>query len=306
MNLPKPLKPLIPVAVSLLTFAVVLWVLGWAGLLSGSSSVATVSLTGAFVTTLVTLVGIFVKQAADERAETRLKLEAGISAIQLFAGPDGKPSLPTQRAGALLMLSSLGHHHLTLALGAVLLPSKELDAASAARIIGSAMEGGDESIRRYAVNLFVGQAPKLVTPTGFEAPEPILNGCEGYSSYVRLWAAVGIVRLLTSRELGTWREKYPYPLNAAVSALALLWQNEPDGAPGKRNLAAILHAALVELVPGSDATLGHPRKDISLAAARTDTEDMAASGKLACAAVSALHSLAEGEVTSMSEVFADG
>jgi hypothetical protein len=301
MNRSRLSSVLVPVGISVLTFVALLAAVRYAGLFTKSNGVATASVAGAFVTAMVTLVGILTKQGVDERAETRLHLEAGISAVELFAGPEGQPSLAIQRAGALIILSSLGHHKLTLALGTFMLPSGELDPATAARVLGEALETGDDSIRRYAINLFVSRAPCLLTASGYEVPEPILDGCRGYPPYIRLWSAIGMVRLLTSREVDSWRNGHRFSLNAAIVSLALLWQNEWDR-PGRRNLAAIVRATL-ELVPDLSGKLGHHKRIIDVAKVRRATAGAEASGPLVTAAVEALKLLGVGGATGMAEVF---
>jgi hypothetical protein len=299
----KPLRIMFPVVVSVVTFVVLVLILRQAGLFSKSNAVASASLAGAFLTAMVALVGTLIKQGSDERAETRLQLEAGISALELFADPQGDPSLAIQRTGALIILSSLGHHRLTLSLGAALLPSGELEPAPAARLIGGALETGDESIRRYAVNLFVGQAPQFLTPTGYEAPEPILDGCKDYSSYVRTWSAIGMVRLLTSRDLASWKLDHRFSLNAAIVALVLLWKYESKWRrTRRRDLAGIVKAVLA-LVPELNTKLAHHRTTVDLAKVRKKTLSAVATGSLAIAAVDALAALGNGEATGMAKLF---
>jgi len=204
---------------------------------------ATLALVGAFLAAVVSLIGMLLKHSIDRRAEARLrveternaaleresaarlKMEAAIRAIQLLATSAGTPTLPLQRAGALLALSSLGQHQLTLALLAELLDRGECEPSTIAFVINNALVSGDASVQVDAMAVLYVHAPKLLTKSGFEWPGALSYAVEGLSEYVNEWAPLAIAKLLASRSLSDWLSNHYYAAGAIVASVGRLWRH---------------------------------------------------------------------------------
>ena len=114
---------------------------------------AALALVGTIVGAVVSIVGVILKHSIDRQAETRqeiesrrsdalqreaeqrLKLEAGVRALQLFSTSSGDLTPAVQRDGALFMLANLGQHELTLQLVDNLLSEGELSAGAASSLV---------------------------------------------------------------------------------------------------------------------------------------------------------------------------
>jgi hypothetical protein len=213
--------------------------------------------------------------AMEREAETRLKLEAAIRAVQLFATQAGTPSLPIQRAGALFMLDNLGQHDLTLSLLSQLLPSKEIDSSVASTLINSALcQKSKPNVQRAAVNLLRDHSTLFLTELGFEFPGCVIDGANGLSTYVRHWAAVALVELLLARPLKKWNEQ-KYSAYVVLAALTLMWRCEPDQ-DNRADLAALL-AVIVQAFPIA-GILAHPLGDIDTTTILTEVASSVPSG----------------------------
>jgi hypothetical protein len=276
------------ILVLFVVFGVVLWqtdALVFTGTDPSSKVVAAVlALIGAFLVSVVSILGIVIKHTVDRRtedrlqaeaqrtavlqreAENRLKLEAAIGAIQLLATQSGSPSLPIQRAGALIALSSLGQHTLTLALMSELLRQGDLEPSTAAVVLDHAFMSGDGDVQTDAMARLTDSAAQLVTPTGFELPAAVLLRAQELPVHIRRWIPVVVARVLLARSLRDWNSALLAPsAYTLVGTLCLIWEAESHPA-SKRDAAAILGKVLSSFP--SDGTITHPAKTIELTSIR--------------------------------------
>ncbi|MBV9071273.1 MAG: hypothetical protein JO231_21340 [Acidobacteria bacterium] len=207
---------------------------------------ATLALIGTFLATVVTVVGLLLKHSLDTRAElrleleaqrnvalqkeaeSRLKLEAAIRAIQLFATENGTPSLPIQRAGALLALSNLGYHAFTVALLWELLDNAKVEPSTLAAVIDNALSSTEESVHRDCASILFLHAEKFVTPSGFEFPHRVVHPNPNLPTEVRIWAPLAFAKILLARPVEEWRHRHPHAAYAIVGAVADAWRCEPE------------------------------------------------------------------------------
>lgn len=281
------------VAASLIVFVAFSAVLWRAGFLTFTGSdpsakivSAALALVGAFAATTVTLLGILWKLSYDhktehrlrvesERAtaaaaedERRLKLEAAIKAIQLFATPSGTPSLPIQRTGALFALGDLGHHDLALSLLRQLILTEGVEASAMAKVLDSALTSGEKAAQHSAINLMCDFPERLLTERGCEFPLSIYNGCERMPDYVREWAAEAMTHLLLARSVEDWRLRKA-EVHSILAALSLMWLKESDDVL-KNNLSVILASGL-RLFPTHYLRHSSMKIDVSAIASATES-----------------------------------
>jgi hypothetical protein len=218
---------------------------------AGTSSSATVVaavlvLIGTFMTAVVSVIALLVKYAIDRQTEARLsvesdraqllqhdaeerfKLEASIRAIQLLAGPSGEASLPVQRAGALITLSSLGQHVLVLTLLQTLLQRNEIDAMTATQMIDRALLSGNARVQTDATSLLETYAHRFVTDYGYEFPIALLTHECDLSVYSKRWAAIAVAKVIVARPLSEWNSHHRAALDGLIGNLCLFWKSESD------------------------------------------------------------------------------
>lgn len=245
---------------------------------------AVVALIGAFLASVVSILGLVVKHTIDLRtedrleaesqrtailqreAENRLKLEAAIGAIQLLASPSGSPSLPIQRAGVLITLSSLGQHTLTLALTSELLHRNELEPSTAAVVLENAFRSGDVDVQADAMARLDDAAAQFVTPNGFDLPMFILLPSPTMPLHIRRWAPLVVAKVLMARPLRDWHSARLAPsAYTLLGTLCVVWEAESH--PSSKSDAA---AILATVLPGfpSEGAITHPVKTIELSIIR--------------------------------------
>ena len=262
---------------------------------------AVLALIGAFLASVVSILGLVVKHTIDLRtedrleaesqrtailqreAENRLKLEAAIGAIQLLASQTGAPSLPIQRAGVLITLSSLGQHTLTLALASELLHRNELEPSTASVVLEHAFKSGDVDVQADAMARLDDAAAQFVTPDGFDLPTSILMPSPKMPVHIRRWAPLVVARVLMARSLRDWQSPRLAPAAyTLLGTLCVVWESESH-LSSKRDAAAILATVL----PGfpSEGTITHPVKTIELSVIRAAVAQSEPSSEAAVALV---------------------
>jgi hypothetical protein len=195
--------------------------------------------------------------ASKKNEEKRLQMEAATKAVQLFGTNDGHEAAPIQRAGALLILASLGQHHLALSLANELLSSHSLDGRTACDLIGQALDQAlleqNQDLQIATVRLLSNQAANLVTSTGFVVPMSIANWDKRLCPYVREWAPIALGKVLMARPSSAWRLEN---VNVIIGALAIGWRGEPD-VELKNEIGAVL-ACLLRAFPECLGYIYHP------------------------------------------------
>lgn len=166
-----------------------------------------------------------------------------IRAVQLFSTSTGTLAPSIQRAGALFTLSSLAQHELALTLASELISRKEIDSTTFAALTDAALRTDDHSLHRTALNALRVHAAALVDTGGFDFPRSLLNGCAGYSDYVRDWLPIVLAHVLLAKPRIEWLSQSRYSLNTLVSALVAAWQEEHVERI-RQDTAAVLHAVI--------------------------------------------------------------
>lgn len=245
-------------------FAVVLWqsgLLNFTGTEASAKVVAAVAaLAGGLIAAIVSLTGVLLKYAIDDRAEarqsaeaernsilanetaTRLRHEAAISAVQLFTTANSALAPPAQRAAALFMLAQLGQHNLAVSLVRELVADKGITPSAAVRILDAALMSGNAEIERDIVDILYDSAAYFVTRDGFELPSLMFVGLRQRSEFFRDWVPMVMAKLLISQPRSEWRS-VPYAVNTIVGGLMNAWSDEPLDRI-KADTAAILEAIL--------------------------------------------------------------
>lgn len=255
---------------------------------------AALALVGAFLGAAVSIVGLVVKYSIDRQtesrqameseraaalqreAEQRLKLEAGVRALQLFSTNAGEPTPAIQREGALFMLANLGQHELTLQLVDELLVKGDLSPGAAVAILNQAILQGGEDQKTRAISVFSSHAASMVTPAGADVPECLLNWVPGLPPYVREWGVIALADVLLARPAEEWREKFIFQAYSLVAALGIAWTEEADPRL-RQNLGAILQPILAAF-PESQL-LCHPRLSIDTDRIRGEVTGLSPDGQ---------------------------
>ncbi len=245
---------------------------------SASVVAAALALVGAFLGTIVSLVGVLLKNSFDRQVENRqridaernaalqregeqrLKLQAAVGALQLFSTSTGTPTTDSQRNGALFALASLGQHDLTLQLVNELLQKKQLTGDTAASLLDIAFASGNVDIQQRAIEILESHTEAFITEDGMILPAALQNWTPGLPVYVREWGMYAIVEVLLQRPRVEWIEKFPYHVNGVVAALALAWHDEKD--PRLKLNAAGLLTEVLAAFPDC-GTLWHPRMAVN-------------------------------------------
>jgi hypothetical protein len=202
--------------------------------------------------------------AMQQEAEQRLTLEAATKVIQLFATSDGREAPPTQIAGGLLTLSSLGQHSLAILLTTDLLRRNKIDGSTACEVIEQALQRGSEDIQADAINVMVSYPERMLTESGMAAPTSISDWAPGLCDYVREWAPIALADIMTRRPLAEWRcDEYEGVANAVLSALALGWLHE-NNRRLKDDIGVILNCLLIAFPFSPGTQLYHPKKTIDV------------------------------------------
>ena len=251
---------------------------------------AALALLGGLVAAIVSIIGIVLKYSIDQRTETRLQIEATRAAADRKAESDRASALQTQaeqrlnleaairavellgvkkghdatiqRAGALLALSSLNQHSLTLELTSYLLEHNSLEPATACALIDAALRRGDEGVKRGAVLILYHNATRMLTETDTNAPSTITNWEDCLNTkYVRRIAVFALSRVLLARPFAIWQSRFENEMYTLVAAIGLAWQNEsePDLLSDS---GAILDAILAE--PSINGPFVLPTKTVDL------------------------------------------
>jgi hypothetical protein len=262
-------------------FLLVLWKTGFLTFTGSDPSskivAAAIALVGEFIGSIVTILGLLMKHSIDihaeqrltletdrnailqREAESRLKLEAAIRAIQLLATNSGKASPSIQCAGALYSLISLGQNELSLSLVFNLLSRKEIEADTAGDLINQVLHSCNQETQNQAINGIVDYVDSFITPIGIALPQIIMNGTSTFSTYAREWIPIVLGRTMAGRPLSEWRkmEEQAYGI---IAALCLAWEDEKEELT-KRSIGEIL----VPILKGFPEVgiMTHPQKQIN-------------------------------------------
>jgi hypothetical protein len=255
--------------------------LGEAGLLNATGqpkevTAAALALVGGLVTAVVSLFGVLLKHSVDERtaalqaeAEERLKLEAGLRAVGLFATSDGRQTPPMLHAGALYTLASLHQYELTLDLAFGCMDDGTLSPGLASGILNNVLCSTDRRAspcKASVLQRMLHRMNRVVGPHGVAIPSSIFLTPTTFPPAVRRLIPALLGRALISRPLLEWW-KDTGTLFGIVGTLCLLWEDEND--EDIKEDAGTLLARALRLVPPDTLGLFHPLKEIDLAAIRS-------------------------------------
>jgi hypothetical protein len=293
---------IVSISIAFVGFVAIVWRAGFFSFTGSDPSskivAAALALVGGLVTAVVSIVGVVLKYAIDQRtesrlqiesdrasalqtqAEQRLNLEAAIRAVELLGSDASAGGL--QRVGALYALASLNQNELTLDLTSYLLARRGLEPNVACTLIDRALKSSDLDIQREAVNILFENADRMVTQSNAYLPHVISMWDKRLSSvYVREWAVLATARILLARQLPSWTRDFMPDANGIIASLALAWEFESDPVR-KEDAAAIVHEVL-EAFPAIAPSLNHPTKTIDIQNLRTSV-----AGKVAFSSVAKL------------------
>ncbi len=220
-------------------FIMFLWFVGYFDF-TGSEAYAkivasTIALVGGFISSLVTSIGVFLKNSLDQRnadlkenAERRLKLEAATQAMKLLSTERGEDVPMTQRSGVLFTLLQLGYLDLVVAMLDQMLSRDRIDASTAVWLINHVLESNFGDLSVEAAGLLEEYHDKLLVDNGqYEFPRCLNLKCNTkLPKLARRAAILALLRLVCKRRYADWEND---SLNAILATLISIWRDETDG-----------------------------------------------------------------------------
>jgi hypothetical protein len=189
---------------------------------------------GGLITAVITLFGVLLKHSTDTKnnnlkaeAENRLKLEAGIKAIELLSESADKTVCENRRSAVLHMLTSLKMHELALALLQQMLAKEQIDALTAAQILDQCLRLRNEELNKLSAEMFRDYSSKLLTDNGgAETLESLsMKWPLELGLYIKQSLQIGLMKLLLSRPYKEWdRETF----NSFIYTFYIISQTETD------------------------------------------------------------------------------
>jgi hypothetical protein len=111
--------------------------------------------------TAVTLVGLMLTRAANERTSNQLGLDTAVKGLELLVNSEGKYAPPAKVAGALSALVHLGHPVISMRSLAVAWEAGAADSATACWLISEVLRGGSDESKLEASKLLLDHAERL-------------------------------------------------------------------------------------------------------------------------------------------------
>ena len=239
------------------TFIFVCWLIGlfdFTGSEARAKVVASVlALIGAFITSMVTFIGLLIKRSIDDRnlalkeqaerrlqiesernyalgdeAEKRLRMETVIRAVDLFSTEAGIETPKSQKAGALFALANLEQLDFALALLEQLWPNGEIDTTSATWLIDQGLNSERELTQRTAAHILNFNAHRLTTASGgVEFPSSLLEAWNPSLEFnAKALVLMAMTTALLSKPLVDWRKTAYHQI---VVFLERIRVTDPDG-----------------------------------------------------------------------------
>lgn len=237
-------------------FIVLLWFFGFFDFTGSEASAkivaSTIALVGGLFGSLVTIIGIFLKNSLDQRsanlkeeterrlkleaernanlkeeAEKRFKLEAAIQAMKLLSTEGREDVALTQRAGVLFTLSELGLLDLAITMLGQMLPNDRVDANTAAWLINHVLELNLGELSIEASGLLNEYQDKFLVDKGsYEFPRCLNLKCnKKLPKLARRNSALALLRMVVKRPRKDWKND---SLNAIIATFIFIWKEEPD------------------------------------------------------------------------------
>lgn len=191
------------------------------------------ALVGSLIATLVSIIGLFLRQSIERRnvdlkeqeekrleiesernnvlqkeAENRLKVEAAMKAVGLLSTSTGADVPVTQRAGVLFTLATLGQLDLAITLLRPIVADNAIDMNSAVLLINRALESNDELCQQEAAEILDNWPDKLL----FDDGTALFPSCVTLAWNPRLNIAARIpivsalLKLITARPYKEWNK----------------------------------------------------------------------------------------------------
>lgn len=277
---------LVVIVLVLLTLSgILLWNLGlfeFTGENASTKIIATtLALVGGLITSVVTIVGIFLKNSIDQRntelkereerrlaleaernanlrdeAEKRQRLDTAIQAIQLLDTSSGKNVTHTQVAGVLFTLTNLGQIDLAINLAGLMVDENIIDAETIDWLLNQALTSQEKETWEAGCALF----EKVSLPLFIDEKDGLLRNrvpyclCE-YNQKLSLEAIrrglQSLLEQLLSQPCSKWHAK---ATGAAIIILASFWTNLEEGLT-KNSIGICLQELLkIEAMPSSTYT----------------------------------------------------
>lgn len=239
--------------------------------------VSIVAAMGVLGTAMVTLCGLLLKDSIDNRtillhreAETRLKMESSLKAIELMTPLDRDPSLNKERRqGAIIALINIGQLPLALSLLEEYMVQGYVSLRFSMRILDQAFQSNDHSLKEIAANLIHENADKLSPesddfyfPDGFKLKWNMTVELDQ-----RRWILEALVKCMLSRPMIEWK---PNVINqfAYTFYKAMIVENEKT--------ISFVSAAILQEICRIDSKVGQSFIPPDKASVRyVDMEDLA-------------------------------
>ena len=228
---------------------------------------AALALGGGLLATMVTLIGLILKQSLDQRnadlkeegdrrlaieadrnrvlqeeAERRLKLEAAIRAVDLLGTDTGADTNVTQRTGALFSLAHLGLVDLSIDLVTFMRPKDLIGPHTTSSLLDIALRSNDVNAQHKAAEFLRDHSNLLLDDEGLSWPPWIsLAWPENLDYLAKDYVLDGLIRALIAKPIAKWDEGN---LNACVAFIAVAFRTETD-----ERLRAAIALYLQELLP---------------------------------------------------------
>jgi hypothetical protein len=194
--------------------------------------VGLVTFFGTVLTVAASVIGLMLKDSVDRRtlglrieAESRLKTDTALTAVELMGAKRPEEGTPLQRAGALMALASLGHQRFALGLLDELWEAESVPTRSAVWLIDSCLVSPESGVQEEAADLLRRHADRLLSSEGrFLWPRGAFNvrGIKSLSQLAAFWSLEALLGCLTSRPYDEWD---PEDLNEAYVLLDLFQAN---------------------------------------------------------------------------------
>lgn len=267
---------LITVPVTFLLMIALLWWLDFfkfSGTEASAKIVGTaLTLGGGLVATMVTLIGLILRQSVEQRnadlreeaeqrmrieaernralqveAERRLQLEAAIRAVNLLGTDTGGDSSNSQRTGALFSLAHLGLTDLAISLASFMRIDSLIEADPTCALLDMALRSDDIQTQGMASEFLRDHSDKLLTDAGLVWPDYISLSWPLELNYLsRQDAVIGLINAILLRPRKEWKIER---LNAFIAYLTIALRAEED-----RRLKSNIALMLKEIIKIHPAT----------------------------------------------------
>lgn len=191
---------------------------------------AAIILVGSLAASLMTLLGLMMKDAIDHRtlqfkelteaqrvqeakaAEERLRMDTCIKAVELMGPIDHQDSFTLRRAGALMALTALGQTEFALGLLNEVWRRESVPAPTAVLLIDKALQSSDPNLQNGGAAVLRKNAHRLLSEDKNDFDWPTVQ-IHGLSLEAASWMLEALIKCLLTQPIKEWQSE---PLNKAL------------------------------------------------------------------------------------------